>query len=96
MPKESGSRGLRRCWPPCRRTPRWPRDGYRRDRLIALLPQTGTVQTVAAATLRPVASNRAPSPSAGLVVVAVLLAGFVAWTAWTARAPNPPPAGRRR
>ncbi len=56
-------------------------------RLIALMPQAGSVHTAAAATLRPVAALPRSRFVVGLAVLALLLVGYYVFTA---RASHPP------
>ena len=60
-------------------------------RLIALLPQAGSVQTTAAAVLSPVAPNQRLRLFVGLGVLALLLVGYVAYTR-VVRVPESAPA----
>ena len=57
-------------------------------RLIALLPQAGSVNTAAAATLRPVAANSRSGLFIGLAVLALLLVGYFVFEARASNAPG--------
>ena len=57
-------------------------------RLIALLPQAGSVNTAAAATLRPVAAHSRSGLFIGLAVFALLLVGYFVFAARASNAPE--------
>jgi hypothetical protein len=57
-------------------------------RLIALLPQAESVNTAAAATLRPVAANSWSGLFIGLAVLALLLVGYFVFEARASNAPS--------